>query len=64
MLKILGVPAPEVPFKDKETTLSAVGETVLAPVVPGTLTRKSELVISEDKIEEKEGAPPVVAFRY
>lgn len=48
MLKILGVPVPEVAFKDKETVLLAVGVTVLAAVLPGTLTRKSELVISDD----------------
>ena len=45
---MLGVPEPDVPFNTIETTESAVGVTVLATVVPGTLTKKSELVISPD----------------
>lgn len=48
MFKILGVPVPDVPFKTIETTPLAVGVTVLSAVAPGTLTKKSELVISPD----------------
>ncbi len=64
IFKILGVPPPLVALRDKETTESAVGVTVLAAVVPGTLTKKSELLISEEEIVAKLGAPLVVAFRY
>lgn len=47
-----------------ETTPLAVGDTVLLAVVPGTLTRKSLLVISEESIVENAGAEPVVALKY
>lgn len=64
IFKILGVPVPVVPFKDRETTLLAVGETVLAALLPGTLTRKSLLVISPEVMVAKAGAAPEVALRY
>lgn len=59
-----GVPVPVVPVTVKPTTELAVGATVLAAVDPGTLTRKSLLVISPEAMVAKAGAAPVVAFKY
>ena len=55
---------PVVAFAVSETTPFAVGATVFAPVVPGTFTKKSELLISEDAIVANAGAPDVVALKY
>jgi hypothetical protein len=64
ILRISGVPVPVVPLSVKEVTPLAVGATVLAAVVPGTFTRKSLLVISEEAMVAKAGAPSVVALKY
>ncbi len=64
MFKILGVPVPEVVLSDSDTTSLAVGVTELAPVVDGTFTKKSLLLISPEEMVANEGAPDVVALRY
>ncbi len=64
IFKILGDPVPEVSLRVIDTTLSAVGATVLADDVAGTLTKKSLFVISPDRIVANAGAPLVVALKY
>ncbi len=64
IFKMFGVPNPVVPLRLIETTPSDVGATVFAAVDPGTLTKKSELVISDEEIVANAGAAPVVAFKY